>query len=265
MDAKILVVDRNEAFATMLRDMLVEEGAYDVEVAHAGSDALVRFQKTEFDLTIVDMDLNSQDMDSQTLIQNVRQMQPTMRLMLIPLMGEDLSPEVRQVDIQGTLSKPFFADDLLPRIKEALAKKVAPRPRHEAPSAPVTEATSDVQAVLLDLARETQADAVLLVSTVEGEEGIVAHASTLPEDQMETLAEQSVVTVHAGQAIARLLGRPDAPFKHNMFESDSLRLYIMVLDENVLLLVVTPINTPLGTIRHNMRRARRDLVDLALT
>ena len=279
MPARILVVDRNEAFATMLQDMLVAEGGYHVEVSHAGSTALRRLRESDFDLTIVDVDLDPGDMGYQDVIHRVRQARPTMRLMLIPLMGEQLSAQARQFDIQGTLSKPFFADDLLPNIQDALSKKVSPpstpppppAPR-EAPAqeAPVRISTGgapapDVQAVLSDLARETMADAVLLLSVAKGKEGIAAEASTLGDERTLALAQQSIATVRAAQEAAHLLGLPDVPFEHNMFEGDALRLYAMALAEETLLVLVTPISTPLGTIRHNLRRASRDLGALALT
>ena len=47
-----------------------------------------------------------------------------------------------------------------------------------------------------------------------------------------------------------------------MFESDRSRLYIMTLPGDLALVIVTPINTPLGTIRHNLRRASRHLARL---
>jgi CheY-like chemotaxis protein len=267
MAPKILVVDRNEAFAAMLEDMLTTDGGYQVEVVHNGQDALAALNQNGFDLTIVDMDLGSSGMDYQELIQGVRQSQPAMRLMLIPLMGEDLPPEASQLNIQGTLAKPFFADDLLPNIEDALTKDVR-APSQSAPvapaaSAPVTEARPEVGAVLNELAREVTADSVILLS---GESGsIIAHASTLREDTVKTLASLSVETVRAAQATAQLLGQPDAPFEHNMFENNSLRLYIMALLENLLLVIVAPVSTPLGTIRHNSRRAARDLAGVALT
>ncbi len=175
----------------MLQDMLVAEGGYHVEVSYTGSTALQRLQESDFDLTIVDTDLDAGDMGYQEVIDQVRRARPTMRLMLIPLIGEELPAQARQFDIQGTLSKPFFADDLLPGIQEALTKKVnppsappapaqTPAPHQApAPSAPVQISASstpapDVQAVLADLARETMADAILLLSTAEGAEGIAA-------------------------------------------------------------------------------------------
>jgi len=266
MPAKILVVDRNEAFAAMLQDMLVAEGGYHVEVTHTGSSALGRLQQADFDLTIVDVDLDPGDMGYQVLIRKVRQVRPSMRLMLIPLLGEQLSAAAGQFDIQGALSKPFFADDLLPNIEEALAKKVAPPPAPEAPPVSPNPAPSpDVQAVLSTLARETMADAVLLVSAAAGKEGILAQASTLNYQQTHALAEHSLTTVRAAQKVARLLGQAKLPFEHNMFEGESLRFYIMALAPDLLLVIVTPLSTPLGTIRHNLRRAGRDLGGRALT
>ena len=104
MAPKILVVDRNQAFATMLKDMLEADGGYEVGLTHAGSDALVLLAETDFDLTIVDMDLDPDDVGYRQLAHSVRQVRPTMRLMLIPMMGEELEAEARELDIQGTLS-----------------------------------------------------------------------------------------------------------------------------------------------------------------
>jgi CheY-like chemotaxis protein len=272
MAARILVVDRNEAFSMMLQEMLETDGGYQVETTHRGSEALDRLRQTDYDLTIVDVDLDPADIGYRELIQAIRQIRATMRVMLIPLMGEDLPVEARRFDIQGTLSKPFFADDLLPNIQDALFRQVKPLPPPPPPpthasTAPrkAVEPISGVQSILSDLARETQADAVLLISSFAGETSVVAHISTLGDTQLETLAGLSLDTIRAARATACFLGQPDEPFEHNMFESETLRLYIMALSGNYYLLLVTPVSTPLGTIRHNLRRARRDLLGGALT
>jgi CheY-like chemotaxis protein len=276
MAPRILVVDRNEAFATMLKEMLETDGGYAVEVVHAGTEALARLRQAGFDLTIVDMDLDDEDMGYRPLVQKVRKVQPTMRLMLILMMGEDLPAEVGDWDLQGTLTKPFFADDLLPNIQEALSKQVlppglpSPQPVAATPSLrpsapqPPAAAAPGVQTVLGELAREINADAILLVSAVATPR-VVAHVSTLGKVEVEKLAEMSIATVQAAQAAARLLGQTDAPFEHNMFEGGPLRLYILALSGDRLLIMVVPMSTPLGTIRHNLRRASRDLADRALT
>jgi predicted regulator of Ras-like GTPase activity (Roadblock/LC7/MglB family) len=116
----------------------------------------------------------------------------------------------------------------------------------------------------LELTHETNSDAVFLLSTVN-EEAIVAQASNLDEAAAQTLADLCATAVQAAGAVASFWNQSDVTFEHNMFESNSLRLYIMVLPENLLLVIITPISTQLGTIRHNMRRAARALAGLALT
>ncbi len=267
--AKILVVDRNEAFATMLEQMLEANGHYEVEVAHTGSNALALLHRSRFDLAIIDVDLDRKDMGYRDLIMSVRQLEPTMRLMVIPMMGEDLPLETLELDIQGTLSKPFFADDLLPNVKEALAKQAVPPTAR--PTAPPSASRSpqavapDLQAILAELTRETNADAVFLLSMTAGDHQAIAHLSTLGRAKLEMLADLIIGAVRSAQAAARLLGQPDRPYEHNMFESETHRLYVMTLSSDRLLLVVTPISTPLGTIRHNLRRAARHLADQPLT
>ncbi len=271
MAPRILVVDRNAAFATVLKEMLETEGGYEVSVVPKGSDALALLQDGRFSLTIIDMDLDPDDLDYRDLIPRVREAQPSVRLMLIPLLGENLPSELHQLDIQGVLSKPFFADDLLPSIEEALTKEVrhviprldpasAPTPAPTPAPAPGPQASAEVEAVLFDLSRETYAEAALLLSLREGDEQLVAQASSLDDAKTAALANLSIAAVRASQATARVLGRPDRPFEHHMFEADSLRLYAMYVPENLLLVVVTPTSTPLGTVRHNLRRAARSLV-----
>jgi CheY-like chemotaxis protein len=268
--ATILVVDPNEAFATMLKDMLETEGGHQVKVAHRGSDVLTLLEQSAFDLTIVDMDLDPADMGCRDLIVSIRQAQPTMRVVLIPLMGEDLPPEVHRLDIQGALSKPFFADDLLPGIQEALSREVrvglppAQQIDEQRPAVGAHRA-DEVQPVLAELIHETQADAAWLLSGGAGAEQVVTYVSTMDEEHALTLAELSAAVVRAAQAIAHFLGQPDEPFEHNMFENDVSRLYIMTLPGDLSLVVVGPVHTPLGTIRHNLRRAWRQLDRLALT
>jgi CheY-like chemotaxis protein len=264
--AKILVVDPNEAFAAMLQEMLEMDGGYEVAVAHQGSAALALLEDDAYDLTIVDMDLDPADMGYRDLIVNVRRAQPGMRLVLIPLMGEELPPEAHQLDIQGALSKPFFVDDLLPGIRDALSRQVRPGPPQRqaqaAPPEPPADLAGQVQEVLTDLVRETQADAVWLISIDQGDK-VIAHISILNQERAQRLAELSIAATRAAQAVAHFLGQPDEPFEHNMFENDVSRLYVLALPGSLALVIVTPINTPLGTVRHNLRRAGRHLNRLA--
>jgi CheY-like chemotaxis protein/predicted regulator of Ras-like GTPase activity (Roadblock/LC7/MglB family) len=269
MPPKILIVDRNEAFATVLEQMLVAGGEYAVHRASSGSDALALLHQRDFELAIVDMDLDPGDLDYRDLILGARKLKPATRIVVIPLMGQALPPEAEQLDIQGTLAKPFFADDLLPSIQDAMSRQVKPptlRPTALGQIAqPTKAATSQLHAELLQLAREIHADIVLLLSTKGEGMQVLAQVSTMEGPRLRILSDLIASTVRAAQETAQFLGQSHRPFEHNMFEGQQLRLYVMAMPEELLLAVTTPISTPLGTIRHNLRRAERTLRHLAHT
>ena len=279
MAPKILVVDSNEAFATMLKEILESEGGYSVDIAQSERKALGLLRRTDYALTIVDMGLEPGGNAYRDLVHKVRQGWPAMRLVLIPLMGEDLPPEAQRLDIQGTLSKPFFVDDLLPNIQEAMTKNVrpvgSPPPSTSAPAGspsvatrasagppaprPAEKPATGSGSPLADLVRETGADVALLVSMAAGQEGLVSYVGTLAKSGAEELARLIIAAARAAQAAGRFLRQPDAPFEHSMFESGTIRLYALALPGERLLAVVTPVSTPLGMVRQNLRRAGRDL------
>lgn len=274
MPARILIVDRNQAFAAMLEDMLASEGGHAVQIASSAGDALSALRRDNFDLTILDMDLGEDGPDCASLVQQIRTIRPHMRLMLIPIMGANLPAETAQWDIQGSLSKPFFVDDLLPGIEEALSKTVRDRPqvKPEPPAAPKrVEAPAfetqrrGVRPELAELARETAADAVLLLSTTQGTARIVEHVSSWQGEDLRQFAALIQTMVESAQAAARFLGYPDEAFGHHMFEGDDRRLYVMRVSAGWLLVVATSTHIPLGTVRHNLRRTSRELAARALT
>jgi hypothetical protein len=69
-------------------------------------------------MVIVDMGLS--DVKPVTLVRAIREAKPSMRLMLIPLMGQQIPNELQDVDIQGILPKPFFVGDLPDIVGEAI-------------------------------------------------------------------------------------------------------------------------------------------------
>lgn len=128
----ILVVDSNEGFATLLKESLEQDGGYRVALTTNGNDALQTLSSFPFDLAIVDLGL--QNPDGIALAHQLRQQKADLRLMLIPIQGEDLSPEASGMDVQGVLPKPFFLPELPGRIADALSQTVKP-PAPEAPKA----------------------------------------------------------------------------------------------------------------------------------
>ncbi|RLC63044.1 MAG: hypothetical protein DRI48_08875, partial [Chloroflexi bacterium] len=119
----ILIVDSNAAFAAILQEGLEQNGEYHTTVAASGDEALEALATDEFDLAIVDLGLT--DPDGITLAHALRERQADLRLMLIPLMGEQIPSELSDLNVQGILPKPFFFPELPGRIADALAQNVA--------------------------------------------------------------------------------------------------------------------------------------------
>ncbi|MBN1179707.1 MAG: response regulator [Anaerolineae bacterium] len=132
----VLIVDPNEAFATMLRQSLQETGTYNASVVDSGRKALRAIASDDFDMVIVDLGLD--DVDGSLLVRRLREDYPRMRLMVIPLFGQDPPEEISSLDIQGILPKPFFLPELPNLISDAMAKPVGPQepPAEELPPAP---------------------------------------------------------------------------------------------------------------------------------
>ena len=110
MTHSILVVDGDDAFATILKEGLETTGEYRVTTAQAGGDALESIVEHSFDMVIVDMGLS--DVDPIRLVKAIREAKPSMRVMLIPLLGQQAPNELEDTEIQGILPKPFFVGDL---------------------------------------------------------------------------------------------------------------------------------------------------------
>ena len=114
----ILVIDPNVAFSTLLTEELRRQ-KYDVQAAFDYDEALEVGQTHDFELALVDMGL--EEPGGLDLAQRLREAQPELRLMFIPLMGEELAAEVGQsLSVQGVLPKPFFLPELPERIELAL-------------------------------------------------------------------------------------------------------------------------------------------------
>jgi DNA-binding response OmpR family regulator/predicted regulator of Ras-like GTPase activity (Roadblock/LC7/MglB family) len=117
----VLVVDPNEAFATLLSEELKRQG-YNVSLCVSEEEALRTARRNLPDLSLLDMAL--EDPGAIALAKQLREIDADMRVMLIPLMGEDLSPEAASISVQGVLPKPFFLPELPDRVESALQAPV---------------------------------------------------------------------------------------------------------------------------------------------
>ena len=288
----ILVIDSDEGFGNMLKDGLVNSGHYRATCVHSGSNALEAVVEDQFDLVIIDMALT--DMSPITLVQAIREAKNNMRIMMIPLIGQDLPEQVNTLNINGTLTKPFFVGDLPDMVNKALGRQTAPAsaapigvptpvpptrdpaPKKEEASAPATDAQpaipvistvsqetvrflraneSEILRSLDDLNVEVRAEAILLIAGGE----LIAQAGMLDREHCEELTMLVAQSSQAAAQAAKFLGEKGDSFSQSLHEGEEYRLYTLTLGEGILLSLALSSNVPLGMIRHQCRQVAEHL------
>jgi CheY-like chemotaxis protein len=280
----ILIIDSNEAFATILKEGLEQGGEYRTTLAHSGDEALRALDAAEFALVIVDLGLD--DPDGVTFARTLREQRPNLRMMLIPLMGEDLPSELADLDIQGVLSKPFFFPELPGIIGRALGRDMDEEPAveevppvEEAPpiaEAPPVAAPPPVEAVkpavdpaarlaevcgrisekrmkritqAMDrLAEDIGAEAVIL--SCEG--GLIARSGRLSDEEASGLAQVVGENWRTSARVARILGQEQLRFEQSI-EGGEHMFYSLAVAEDIILSAALSTHAPLGMIRHSAK------------
>ena len=119
MTKHILIVDSDEAFALMLHDSIKREMNHHVSICTSAAEAQESLENRMCDLVIVDMGL--EDENPLSLLHTLRRQHNELRILVIPLMGEELPEDVAHAGIQGVLTKPFFIGDLAETVEAALS------------------------------------------------------------------------------------------------------------------------------------------------
>jgi DNA-binding response OmpR family regulator len=253
MTRRILIVDSNEAFATMLQESLEQDGEYRATVTAGEDEALQALATARFDLAIVDLGLA--DPDGATVARTLRQQQAGLRLMLIPFMGEELPSELADMDVQGILPKPFFFPELPGRIADALAQPVGRDPD-------IVEAT--------DKATETDTALVQPVASIDGPLAvprehipeIVQEMTALSQEinaegviltREDTLAQAVAESWRTSTRVAQILGREQPRFEQSV-EGGEHVFYSLAVADDIILSAAMYANVPLGIIRHRAKK-----------
>ena len=282
---RILVVDPNEAFATLLAEELKREG-HDVAMCLTGDAAIEAAQGRPVDLAILDMALSQPD--ALSLAQRLREARANVRLMLIPLMGETLASSASRVPIQGILPKPFFLPELPGLIAGAIsapldpeqpavaAPDVLPEPPSVIPLAGdvnppqgVQDSTPGlsrdafaghriaVERLMNDLVQDVGADAVLL--TLDG--GLLTWVGGLEPAAAESIARAIVHGWQTSAEVARILGREQVRFEQSI-AGDDYMLYALSVESNAIMGVAVRGSAPLGLLRHRARTVAEKIAQL---
>jgi DNA-binding response OmpR family regulator len=265
----ILIVDSNEGFATMLKQSLEQEGEYRATVTTSGNQALQTLSNGKFDLAIVDLGLN--DSDGVTFARTLRQQEANLRLVLIPLQGDELPSELSDLDVQGVLPKPFFLPELPERITEALTRPMGqtaaavespdnteaeePAATSNQPGPSGTErldmARAHIPGIIQEmarLAREVNAAAVLL--SCKGR--LISHTGQLSAEKAVELAQAVAESWRTAAHVAQILGQEMHRFEQST-EGGEHMLYSLAVAEDIILSVALRANVPLGMIRHQAK------------
>ncbi len=131
----ILVVDSDEGFGRMLSEGLQNTGHYTSSWVGSGADALQAVVERSYDLVIVDVGVN--DMNPATLIKAVKEAKAGMKIMMTPMIGQELPKNYAGMGINGVLPKPFFVGDLPDLVDGAIgrARQLTPTPMPIVPPA----------------------------------------------------------------------------------------------------------------------------------
>jgi CheY-like chemotaxis protein len=287
----VLIVDSNEAFATILKEGLEQGGEFRATVASSGNEATQALTAAEFELVIVDLGLT--DPDGATFARTLREQRPDQRLMLIPFMGEGLPSELADLDIQGTLTKPFFFPELPSIVGKALGRELDNGPAFlEAPSVvetpPVTElppiAETPAAAIpppVATAAEPEPADAKRLAEVrkritekrmqrivqamnslaldINAEAviltcagGLLAHAGRLADEKADELAQIVRENWRTSAQVAKILGRRQRRFEQSV-EGGEHMFYSLTISEDIVLSAALSNSVPLGMIRHSAK------------
>ena len=263
MTYQILIVDSNKAFATMLQESLEQGSDCRATVATGGDEALQALTTAEFDLAIVDLGLT--DADGATLARALRQQRADLRLMLIPLMGEELPSELADLDVQGVLPKPFFLPELPGRITDALARPVGGGPDLAEITEPdifsgqpvvssderlavLREHISEIIQEMNALSQEINAEAVIL--TCRGK--LIAHTGRLSAEGSDALAQVVAESWRTSARVAQILGQEQLRFEQST-EGGEYVFYSLAVTQDIILSAALHVSVPLGMIRHRAK------------
>ena len=266
MKHRVLIVDPDQPFAEMLRQGLSETGDIEATAVTSGSKAIKATTTTDYDLVIVDMGLT--DIEGSLLIRTLRQDHPSLSVMIIPLMGDSIPNDLTDVDIQGTLSKPFFLPELPDLIRTALANGPAGAPKKKSTPEPTPKPTPEptrkrtaapirvdgIQPLLARLAQETGAQAII----VTNDNKLVTHVSRLPDEEVSSLATVIYESWHTSTRVAEILGKEQVRFEQSI-QGGEYVLYSLALSNEMILSVVIDGSVPLGMIRHRAKETAEEI------
>jgi len=248
---RILIVDPNTAFATVLAGAIQDLGTYQAASASSLEEALVELEAAEYAMAIVDA--IGIGMPLPLLADRLRAAQPELRLMVVP--GEEDDVDSQGVEIQGLLPKPFFVGELPALLDQAMKQSRGHtyRPEPEVPREP-REKESNLRTILVELCQETRALSTFVVADKE----VLAQAGTMLPTALDPLSQAAVGVETSLQQVAQTISE-ERGFQQIILEGDGFRLSLFRVIPGTTLVVLTESATPLGALRYSARQTCKEI------
>jgi len=265
MTIPVLVVDASEQFGTLILQTLEDTGYYQVTLVTNGAEAVKFSQSSDIRLAIVDFDLpDSQGPDI------IRQLQATiddLAVIAIPYSTEPDDPSMKDLAVDGLLTKPFYLPDLLKIVATALDLPDAPvslapsRPgpigdEPARPSKPLASWLTDVDQAAQYLTR-LFLDVSAVAAMLTRDQRLWAYAGDLDQSQLKDLTKM-IASYWKGK------GARGASVKFISFPEtdDDFMLYSTIVSGDIILSLVFTAETSFSTIRHQAERFSKTLAQV---
>ncbi|MEG0259265.1 MAG: response regulator transcription factor [Lysinibacillus sp.] len=125
MTNRILIIEDEESIARVLQLELQFEG-YEAEVAHTGTEGLLKYREQQWDLVLLDVMLP--EMNGLEVLKRIRATEQQTSVLLLTAKS-DVEDKVKGLDLGANdyITKPFEIEELLARIRTALRFSQRPR------------------------------------------------------------------------------------------------------------------------------------------
>jgi CheY-like chemotaxis protein len=259
MAIPVLVVDASEEFGTLIRSTLEDTRLYRVSLATSGAEAIEVARSSNPQLAIIDFDLP--DIKGPEVIRQLRATLPDLSVIAIPYTNDPEDPTIKELAVDGLLTKPFYLPDLPLIVADALglspelsapqAKPSVETPAWQEEDLPHWLANADQAAQYLNrLASESSAIALMLTRG----QHIWAYAGQLTQDQVQEL-ERLIADLWTKEgargSIVKFIRLPD--------QMDDFLLHATTVVADIVLSIVFQADTPFSVTRRQAQHLAKAL------
>ena len=277
MAVHVLIITPTTGFGELIRETLRDEGKYLPMLVSTGEGAIACATQTQFDLAIIDADL--EDVHPASLARSLRKIIPNLHLIIFPPESGEGRSALVDVLPDAFMDKPFYIPDLVETTARVLGfnlvpSQVSPQPLSSIADENISASVEDTQAPVNSVASVKQAPIISKPQSSQPAppwlEDVSRAAQYLTRLSLETAAQAALISrsgqlwAYAGQLsqlAANELAIAVNQFWNDESNSDLVRfvrldatgeelmLYATSLGANLVLALAFEAETPFSKIR----------------